>query len=1010
MKKLIPLLIIIFSLVFTSEVIAQEKTVSGTVTATDQTPLPGVNVVIQGTTKGSQTDFDGKYTIDASNGDVLVFSFIGMKTKTVTIADSFTINVVLLEDAQSLDEVIITALGIKKEKKSLTYSAQEIKSDELTRVKDANPINNLSGKIAGLNVNRSSAGAGGSVKVVIRGNSSTRNNQPLYVIDGVPISNNSSSQPNSIFGDFNGGNRDGGDAISLINPDDIESMTVLKGASASALYGSQGANGVILITTKKGTSDATIVRISSNTTFEKVADLPDFQTQYMSNPGSDTSWGANSSFSNYVEDFFETGSTQISSVSLSAGNEKSQTYLSYANTNVQGVIPTNTLNKHNFNLRETAKFFNDKLDVNASITLSTQKITNKPVNGLYFNPLTGLYLGPRDGNFSDYKTNFEVLDPSRNLMAQNWPTDRDIMQNPFWILNRNTSIDKNEHVLATISLSYPVNDWLSLRSRMSYDKLFNTFDKKIFATTQATLSHTNGRYILDKSNDTQMYADFIATINKKVNDDLEINANIGTSVTNYRIGDRTFLDSGVSAGLGLANWFTLANFNSTVNINQSLASKKEVQSLFGNIQFGYKGMLYADITARNDWSSSLVNTDNLSFFYPSFGLTGVISEMVELPEAISFGKVRISYAEVGNDIPSFITSPQNTIGGGTVSGASIGPRPGESLQPEKQTSFEFGTEWRFFENRLGLELTYYNSDTKNQFMVIPAPATNPFGYSNYAFNAGNINNTGVELALTAKPIVSEDFNWNTSLNFATNKNKVTELPNELGGRVVLTDAGVNHYRYVLEEGEAFGIIEGKKLVRDSQGRIQLDADGKLQVGDWEAVGNSNPDFTLGWSNSFNYKNFSLDFHIDGRFGGEVMSITEAMMDQFGTSQRTADARNAGGVTINAVDASGNAVTTFDTETYYSTIGGRAGATGEYMYKATNISLRELAFGYNFNLKDTSLFKAVSVSMVGRNLFFLYKDAPFDPNISLSTGEGLQGVDVFGMPSTRSLGLNINLTF
>lgn len=1013
MEKIRILSIMIFSLLLSFNSISQEKTITGTVTTeSDGMGLPGVSVVVQGTQIGTQTDFDGNYTIIVTQGDVLLFSFIGMTSQTITVIDQSRIDLAMKEDTEALDEVIVTALGIKKERKALTYSAQDVKGDELTRVKDANPINNISGKVAGVAVNRSASGTGGSVKVTIRGNSSIRNNQPLYVIDGLPILNATSSQPNSIFGDAAGGNRDGGDAVSLINPDDIESMTVLKGASASALYGSQGANGVILITTKKGKEGIATVQISSNTTFEKVTNLPDFQTEYTAPEGGEQSWGAAGSSPNHVEGFFKGGLTQISSVSFSAGTEKMQTYFSYANTAADGVTPTNSLKKHNFNFRETARFFDDKLGIDANINLTNQKITNKPTNGLYFNPLTGLYLFPRGNDFQDYQTNFEVFDPTRNLMAQNWLTDRDIQQNPFWILNRNKSEDTNQRILTSIALDYKVNDWFSLRSRLSYDKLFNTYEKKIYATTQGTLSHANGRYIMVDSENTQLYADLIGMINKPINDDFEFTANIGASVTNYRIDDRLTLDSGIGAGLGLSNWFTLANFNGIVDSGQTLGDKREVQSVFGSIQFGYKGMLYADITGRNDWSSTLVNTDNLSFFYPSFGLTGIITEMVDMSESISFAKIRASYAEVGNDIPSYVTSPVNSFNLGQQfnPGATIGPRPGESLEPEKQKSFEIGTEWRFFNNRLGFEFTYYNTDTENQFIVIPAPPTNPFGYYNYAFNAASIENKGIEISLNMKPIVGDDFNWNSSVNFASNDNTVNGLPADLGGRLVLTDPGVNNYRYALEEGQPFGLIQGKSLVRDDQGRIQLDAAGNLQVGDFETVGNANPDYTIGWLNGFNFKNLSINMHIDSRFGGEVMSITESMLDEAGVSQRTATARNAGGITIDAVDTGGNAVTTFDAQTYYQTIGGRAGATGEYIYDATNVSLRELSIGYRFDFKEDSSLKVVNFSLIGRNLFFFYKDAPFDPNISLSTGEGLQGIDVFGQPSTRSIGFNINLTF
>ena len=414
-------------------------------------------------------------------------------------------------------------------------------------------------------------------------------------------------------------------------------------------------------------------------------------------------------------------------------------------------------------------------------------------------------------------------------------------------------------------------------------------------------------------------------------------------------------------------------------------------------------MLYADITARNDWSSTLVNTGKLSFFYPSFGVTGILSKMLELPESINFAKVRMSYSIVGNDINSFITSPRNSITAGNVSGAAIGPRPGESLKPESQKAFEIGTDWKFFDNKLGLGFTYYNSATENQLILINAPDTNPYGYKFYAINAASISNKGVELNLYATPYNTDDFNWNTNLNYALNKNNVSGIPDDLNGKVYLTKPTANTYRFYLENGYPFGLIESIKLKRDANGNIELDGDGKLQTDDYTNVGDANPDFMLGWSNAFDYKNFSLNLHIDGRFGGEVLSVTEAMLDGWGVSARTGAARDAGGVNIDGLS-------NFDTEEYYTTIGDRAGALGEYVYDATNISLKELSLGYHFDVSNSTILKGASLSLIGRNLLFLYKKAPYDPNISLSTGNGLQGIDVFGLPATRSLGFNVNLTF
>ena len=400
MKKLIPILIMIFSLVNSQQFYAQVKTISGTVTAkSDGAPLPGVNIVVQGTTVGTQTNFDGKYTIEGSLGDVLVFSYMGMKSEQITITDLTTLNVTLTDDAQSLGEVMITALGIKKTRKSITYAAQDIKADELNRVKQTNPVNSLSGKVSGLTVTRSSSGSGGSVKVLLRGNNSLGNNQPLYVIDGIPLSNPTASQPSKTFGEINGGNRDGGDALSLLNPDDIESLTVLKGASASALYGSAGLNGVILITTKKGKTGSFKVNVSSNLTVENVAYMIDFNKDAKVN----------------IDNFFNNGSTNINTVSLSGGTDTAQTYFSYSNSFSSGILPTNKLKQHTFNIRETAQFFDGKATANASVLLSTQKINNRPISGLYFNPLVGVFnFDSTSESLADYK-NFEALDPTRNI-------------------------------------------------------------------------------------------------------------------------------------------------------------------------------------------------------------------------------------------------------------------------------------------------------------------------------------------------------------------------------------------------------------------------------------------------------------------------------------------------------------------------------------------------------------------------------------------------------------------
>ncbi|MDX6192146.1 SusC/RagA family TonB-linked outer membrane protein [Flavobacterium sp. Fl-318] len=1012
MKKIF----LIFMIVFTAQVsLAQVKNVKGVITDSNGVPLPGASVAVQGSQKGTSTDFDGLYAIEVQKGQTLVFTYVGLETQSIVVGDAATINVKLLQSASNnLNEVVVTSLGLKKSKKSLTYSAQEVKGDEVTRVKDANLMNSLSGKVAGLIVGKSSAGAGGAVKVTIRGNSSATSNQPLYVVDGIPMLNSNSSQANQVFGDTAGGNRDGGDAISMINPDDIESMTVLKGASAAALYGSQGANGVIVITTKKGKEGNVTANYNTSVFVDNVVSLPEFQNNYAANPSSDLSWGPQKKSPDHVKGFYDTGLTMINSIGVNGGTDKMSTSLTYANTRVDGVIPTNEFKKNNIALRQSIKMFGDKVTIDGALSYAEQKIENKPTNGLYFNPLTGVYLFPRGNDFKDYESNYEYFEPSRNLMLQRWPSaTSDIIQNPGWILNRNASIDTNTSLISSVAINYKANSWLSFKARGGYNKFNNTFDKRMYAGTNLTLAPSTGRYIYSDSESSQLYGDLIATINTKFNDDFSFNAVIGTSITKSTINEAFTSDSGQKGGLVNANWFNTGNFVSAERNAQNTGSKREVQSVFASATFGYKEMLFLDVTGRNDWSSTLVNTDNLGFFYPSVGMSAILSQMVTLPKAISYAKVRASYAQVGNDIGAFLTSPVNTFVGGIVTYPVTGPKPGTSLKPEIQNSFEFGTELRFVNNRIGFDFTYYRNETKNQLITAPAPIPNTTGYTNYAFNAGSIENKGFEISLTGKAIVTDNFSWDIGVNYASNKNTVLSLGAGANGNintVILTNGDPNSYRYVLQVGKPFGEIQGKNIVRNDNGQIVLDDKGNIQKTDFVNLGSSNPDFMLGFSNSFKYKKAYLNILIDGRFGGHVMSMTEAMLDYYGVSKATGDARDAGGVKINAVDINGNAVTSMDPKKYYDVVGNRAGTTGEYMYKATNIRLGEISLGYTFDFSKESIFKTVNASLVGKNLFFFYKDAPFDPNVTLSSGEGLQGVDIFGAPSTRSVGVNLNLTF
>ncbi|WP_299549305.1 TonB-dependent receptor [Seonamhaeicola sp.] len=982
---------------------AQEKDITGTVTSkADGIPLPGVNVIVQGTTNGTQTDFDGNYSLTVNVGDVLVFSYVGMTTAQITVADSNTINVQLEEDAQQLKEVVVTALGIKKTRKSLTYAAQDINADELNKARQTNPINSLSGKVSGVSITRSSSGVGGSVKVTLRGNSSIGNNQPLYVVDGVPLSNPSASQPAETFGDINGGNRDGGDALALINPDDIESLTVLKGASASALYGSAGLNGVILIATKKGRSGSFKVDFASNLTVDSAAYTMDFNDEAQSN----------------IDDFLDTGITNINSLSVSGGTEKAQTYFSYSNTFASGVLPTNNLKQHTFNIRETAQLFNDKLDINASVMASTQNIKNRPISGLYFNPLVGTYaFESASERLSDY-ADFEAFEPNRNIMAQRWfRGTSDIEQNPYWIINRNASEDTNKKLVASLSLNFNINDWLSLQTRGTYDQSLFNFERRIHATTEATLAPANGRYIVFENDYTQLYGDFIANINTNINETTSVTAILGTSTT--RTTTETFnADSGTNGGLQFANVFAYQNFNGNPAVTFTQNSlETRVNSVFASATIGFNDKVYVDLTARNDWTSTLP-AENNSFFYPSVGVTGVLSELLDLPESVSFAKVRASYAEVGNGFAADLIAPNNSIifgGGGVNPTDPIRPFPGSTPKPERQKSFEIGTEWRFNNNRLGFDIGYYNTKTVDQYYAF-STSVSIIGAPQANLNSGEILNKGIEASVFAIPFQEEDFKWTTNVNFAANKNEIVRIYNgqQLEGLIepeffTLSGKGVNTFGSYLVEGGSFGDIYAQVVRKTADGLPIIEGDAVIADDDntvdgLTKVGNANPDFTLGWNNSFRIKNFSVDFLIDGKFGGETMSMTEAIVEGF--SNNSARETNNGPVNVQ-VDG---VATTMPAQEYYGKVGGRNGFTGEYIYSATNVRLAEFSLGYNFNLGESSLFRSVKASLVGTNLFFFYKDSPHDPNLSLSTGNALQGVDVLGLPSSRSIGLNLNVTF
>lgn len=998
--------------------VQQDKnTVKGIVTDTKGEPIIGANVLEKGTTNGVITNIDGEFTLNAPAEATLVISFIGYEPVTVVLNGQTSLKIQMKEEALALETVVVTAMGIQKKASSLTYSTQQVNGNELTRAKDPNMINALAGKTAGVQINKSAAGLGGSAKVSIRGSRSAfegGNNQPLYVIDGVPMLNTSTESTSTVMGGENDGvNRDAGDGISNLNPDDIESLSILKGASAAALYGSQAANGVILITTKKGKAGMQRVTFSSNLTVDHAISLPEFQNSY--GPSGTDSWGDRKPLTDYdnVGKFFGNGVTAINSISLQSGNEKMQTYFSYANTTAKGIIDSNKLQKHNITFRETASFFNDRLKLDGNATLMTQKIKNSTASGgLYLNPLVDLYSFPRGMDMSEYANKYEVGDPLRNNMpVQNWYTKvTEWTQNPYWIKNRVTNNNRRYRALVSLSASLKVNEWLTLQARGNVDYASDKFNQNMYASTAPNITGTykgksNGRYVWSESEQFQTYADLMAMFNKTWNK-FSLNAAIGTSYNKTKVNS-LMLDSKI-ASLYKPNLFTVANIvmGSNASIDQTIDQKRTIQSIFGTAQFGYDEALYLDITARNDWSSTLAHTESMNsgFFYPSVGLSWIMSNSFELPRWISFSKIRGSWAQVGNDLPIGITNLVDIIKAGGILQTADAYNKGD-LKPEISNSIEFGTEWRFFNNRLGIDFTWYQTDTKNQLLKMPTAAGDKYAYR--YINAGKIRNKGIELTVDGTPLMNDNFRWKTAVNFSTNSNKVISLHPDYTS-FTYGDPGLSMaYLMRIKEGGSLGDIYGNAFKRKN-GKIECNEDGSpvVKTGNNDYLGNANPDFLLGWSNTFTYKGFSLYFLIDLRAGGDVMSLTQAILDKAGVTSATAAARDRKYVEFEGVRFN-------DVAGFYKSVGDRNGISEYYMYDATNIRLRELSLGYSFPqsiLEKTKVFKGIDLSLVARNLFFFYKDAPFDPDATLSVGNTLQGVDVFGMPSTRNIGFNIKFTF
>lgn len=973
-----------------------QRTVTGQVAGSDGSPLIGVNVSEEGTTSGTVTDIDGNFSISVNEGASLIFSYLGYESQTIAVGEQSNITVVMAEGV-SLDEVVVTALGIKRESSTLTYAQQTVEGEELTLARDVNFLNSLSGKAAGVEIQKSSGGAGGSTRVVLRGDKSlSGGSEPLFVIDGIPMANNKGSQAGMWDG------VDGGDGMSQINPEDIESISVLKGSNAAALYGSQGANGVVLITTKQGKEGRAVVNVNSGITFENRMIKPDLQFKYGSEGGTKESWSttAGDYDDTFVDDFFQTGSNFINSVSISGGNAKTKAYFSYGNVQAKGILEGHTYDRNNLTFKQSTKLAQDRLTISSSVILSNEVTNNRPRAGYYDNPLGGLYRFPRDRDFEDFKNNYSIVDPNTNLAGQNWFVIDHHQTNPYWLRNEESQVHKNQRMIGSVTLDYKINEKLSVSARGNYDYADKLAEEQQSAGGNTTTVHPNGSWTYAKWNDELIYTDAILNYDDNFGD-FSLGVIAGTSYQKTVFGQGVSVPGSAQFGLQYANEFYFQNIGTNVPVSSTLNSRLVKQAVFTNATLGYKEMLYFDVSGRNDWASSLAGTGNESYFYPSFGATAILTKLINMPVAISFAKVRFSNSRVGNEVPFNVVDPENTIAASGGVNRNL-QQPFDNLSPEIITSNEIGTSWKFFDDKFGFDFTYYNTVSTNQFISLPAPSGS--GFSTYFVNAGKIVNKGVELVVDYTPIYTPNFSWTTSFNYWHNTNEVVETHPDLGP---LSTGASEGYRARFEEGGSIGDVYAFKFQRDDQGRIMLDESSglPLRTAEDEYIGNLNPVWSLGWNNSLRAGKFGLNFIVNGKFGGLAFSQTESMLDEAGVSQRTADARDAGGLTVDAVQG-GTPVTTVDPEGWFKAVGGRNGIGENYFYDRTNVRLTQASLSYQTALREIP----ITFSVVGQNLFFLYIKAPFDPDLAINTTRNSPSLDNFNLPATRTIGFNVNVKF
>jgi TonB-linked SusC/RagA family outer membrane protein len=1017
--------------------IAPKRNVTGKVTDETGTGLPGVSILIKGTQRGTSSDTDGKYALDIADAEVastvLVFSFVGYTSKEITVGSQSDLNVQLEPEAKALNEIVVTALGISKEKKALAYAVTEVKGSEFTQARENNVANALTGKIAGVNATGMSTGPGGSSRIIIRGNGSlSGNNQPLYVINGMPMDNSVPGGGNA--SDGNGNNTDRGDGIGGINPDDIESISVLKGGPAAALYGARASNGVILITTKKGRAQKGIgVEYNGNFSVDNLSIIPDWQyeygqgvdgvkptTQTQAKSSGRLSYGAKMDGTDVIQfdgqmrpyspqkdnlkNFYRTGKNYINSISFTGGNEVINFRFGLNNTSATSIVPNSSFNRRIANLNLNAQL-GKKLSIETVVQYNIENGHNRPKVGYAdYNPHWATYL---IANTVDIRSLSPGYDPTTGKEVEWNPVPA--APNPYFVINKFKNEDRKNRFLGQANIKYDILDNLFVKGSVSQD--YYNFNYE-FVVPTANAYEPLGKYEAKKITSSETNGMLTLNYSKDFSDDFNFSALAGGNM------QRSIYDQTAFNGTE----FTIPGFYSFTNLATSTTvptyTKSGINSLFGSVDLGYKGFAYLTMSGRQDWFSVL-NTASNSIFYPAIGGSLILSEAFQLPSAVSFAKLRGSWAQVGGanvaayQIYQSYSMAQGGHNGRPVQqlGSALVPNP--NLRPLTSTTYEVGVEAKFLHNRVGLDLTLYNRKTTND--IVQSNIASSSGYTSALLNLGELSNKGVEILLTATPIKASDFSWDISYNMAYNKSDIIKLDDKLPSLTIGNGVGggiINNY-----VGGTYGEVWGYNKKKDANGNTVFNtASGYAVRGDLAKLGNGIPPWTMGITNNFKYKNFSLNILVDGKFGSVVYSNMYQYAYRFGLPKETLPGRETG-VTVTGVTPEGAPFTKTwekkDVDTYYDN---DKNYTGIFVFNNDFIKLRQVIISYNLPVAKMSILgskiQSASLSLVGRNLLLLYKDKRnnyFDPESSYTNGNA-QGLEAFGVPRTRNIGVNLQVKF